>query len=197
MKTKNAIPFFRGLFLASAAAIFLTQALAAKEWPQIGSKAPSFAVKDQYDHETHLEDFKGRLILIVSGDRLGGDFMNDWAQAVRDNYKDSPDAVAIVRVANLRAVPPFFHAFVKHKFIGKRADGQPAKPVLLDWDGLVGDRYGFTDDLTNVYVVDSEGVLRYRASGKGVPAETQSLIRALNDIRQPSGASSIPERKQP
>jgi hypothetical protein len=100
-------------------------------------------------------------------------------------------------VANLRAVPPFFHSFVKRKFVGKGADGQPARPTLLDWDGMVGDRYGFTDDLTNVYVIDLQGVLRYRDSGKGVPAEIQKLIRAIDDMRPHTTSSSIPERKQP
>lgn len=195
MRTEKTRRCVRGLVLACGAALLVTPLLHGKEPARIGAAAPSFVLKDQYDHETRLEDLKGNLIVIVCGDRLGGDYMNDWARSISENYKDSPEPVTILRVADLMAVPPFFHSFVKHKFLAKNAEGLAAEPTLLDWDATVPTLYGFTNDVTNVYVIDAQGVLRYKARGKGTPDEVRNLIRALEDIRRQGTISPTPERK--
>jgi len=197
MKTEIQLRSIRGLLLVPAAALLMTPAFADTPSARIGAAAPVFHLKDQFDHETSLEDFKGSVVVIVCGDRRGGDYMNDWAKAVNDNYKDPPGAVTVLRIADLVAVPPFFHSYAKQRFLSKNAEGRSARPTLLDWDALVPKLYGFTNDVTNVYVIDAQGVLRYKASGKGTPDEIRNLIHALEDVRQQAVTSSDPERKQP
>ena len=197
MKTEIQLRSIRGLLLVPAAALLMTPAFADTPSARIGAAAPVFHLKDQFDHETNLEDFKGSVVVIVCGDRRGGDYMNDWAKAVNDNYKDPPGAVTVLRIADLVAVPPFFHSYAKQRFLSKNAEGRSARPTLLDWDALVPKLYGFTNDVTNVYVIDAQGVLRYKASGKGTPDEIRNLIHALEDVRQQAVTSSDPERKQP
>jgi AhpC/TSA family len=194
MPTKLYSCHILSLFLGIAAA---QHVLAANKPALVGEAAPPFQLKDQFDHEIRLENLKGSLVVIVCGDRRGGDYMNDWAKAVSDNYKDSPDAITIVRVANLFAVPPFFRSYAKQRFLAGNAEGKPAKPTLLDWDAVVPALYGFTENLTNVYVIDAQGVLRYKTSGKGTPDEIRALIHALEDIRSQAAITSVTEGKQP
>jgi len=149
---------------------------------QLGSTAPDFALKDQYDHEVQLSTQRGKAVLLICGDRIGSDYMGVWARAVRDSAV--APSVTVFRIANLRAVPSLLHSYVKHKFQSLNAEGKPSSPVLLDWDALVAKLYGFTDDVTNVYLIDQKGILRYTACGKGTPEETAKLLAAIGNLGQ-------------
>jgi len=54
--------------------------------------------------------------------------------------------------------------------------------VLLDWKGVVAHKFGFRDNVSNVYVIDREGVLRYAGSGQAANAEVKLLFRALDGL---------------
>ena len=148
----------------------------------IGSIAPDFAIKDQYDHEVRLSSQRGQPVLLICGDRLGSDYMGAWAAAVRKSAEAS--SVKILRIANLRAIPSLLRSYVKRQFLKPRANGKPNSPVVLDWDAEVAGLYGFTEDLTNVYLIDEQGMLRYRAAGKGTPEETRKLVDMIANLRQ-------------
>jgi hypothetical protein len=140
----------------------------------IGSIAPDFVIKDQYDHEVQLSSLRGKPVLLIYGDRLGSDYMSNWAAAVRESAR--ANSVNVIRIANLRAVPSLMRSYVKRQFLKTSAEGKPNAPVLLDWDAGLAKLYTFTEDLTNVYVVDEKGFLRYVACGKGTPEETGKLV---------------------
>ena len=53
-----------------------------------------------------------------------------------------------------------------------------------DWDAEIAKLYGFTEDLTNVYLIDEQGMLSYRACGKGAPEETRKLLDMIASMRQ-------------
>ena len=144
---------------------------------QIGSVAPDFTIKDQYDHVVQLSLQRGKPVLLVYGDRLGSDYMSDWADAVRQS--PLANSVTVIRIANLRAVPSLFYGYVRRKFQALNEEGKPTQPVLLDWDGSVAKSFGFTADLTNVYLIDEKGMLRYAACGKGTPEETRLLLDTI------------------
>jgi cytochrome oxidase Cu insertion factor (SCO1/SenC/PrrC family) len=159
----------------------LVSSLSAAEAP-IGSAAPDFTIKDQYDQEVQLSSQRGKAVLLIYGDNLGSDYMGAWARSVRESAAAS--SVTVTRIANLRALPALLRSYVKRQFLKTNAEGKPNSPVLLDWDGAVAKTYGFTEDLTNVYLIDEAGILRYRASGKGTPEETRKLLEAIADLRQ-------------
>ena len=146
----------------------------------VGSIAPDFTIKDQYDHEVQLSSLRGKPVLLIYGDRLGSDYMSAWAAAVRKSAV--APAVNVVRVANLRAVPGLMHSFVRRQFAKSDPGGKPNTPVLLDWDAELAKIYGFTEDLTNVYLIDEKGILRYTAFGKGTPEETGKLIDTIGNL---------------
>jgi hypothetical protein len=138
------------------------------------SMAQDFTINDQYDHGVQLSSLRGKPVLLIYGDRLGSDYMGTWAAAVRKSAVS--DSVNVVRIANLRAVPGLMHSYVKRQFAKPDPQGKPNSPVLLDWNEDLGKIYGFTEDLTNVYLIDEKGILRYTAFGKGTTEETGRLI---------------------
>ena len=146
----------------------------------VGSMAPDFTIKDQYDHDVQLSSLRGKPVLLIYGDRLGSDYMGVWASAVRKSAVS--DSVNVVRVANLRAVPSLMHSYVRRQFAKADPQGKPNSPVLLDWDADLAKIYGFTEDLTNVYLIDEKGILRYTAFGKGTADETGRLIDKISNL---------------
>ena len=157
----------------------LVSMLAAAAAP-VGSIAPDFTIKDQYDHDVELSSLRGKPVLLIYGDRLGSDYMSAWAAAVRKSAL--APSVNVIRIANLRAVPSLMRSFVKRQFSKSDAQGKPNSPVLLDWDAGLAKIYGFTEDLTNVYLIDEKGILRYTACGKGTPEETSRLVDMIANL---------------
>ena len=175
MKTDTFARMFALVALAVAS-------LWAAELLRPGVPAPDLRLKDQYDNEVRLEDCLGKATLLIYGDRAGSTYMGIWARAVGEAFPAEPNAVKLVRIANLKAVPPFYHNFAKRKFQAPDEDGKPRVPVLLDWEGIVAKRFGAMEDMTNVYLIDPAGILRYSAAGKATSEETQALVKAIKAL---------------
>ncbi len=156
----------------------------------IGSAAPDFSINDQYDHPIQLSSYRGKPVLVIYGDRKGSDYMGAWVQAVRPELKAA--GVKIIQAANLKAVPGFMQGFVKRKFLGKTANGQPSPPVILDWNGQIASAYGFRDSVTNVYLIDGRGVLKFSASGTGSPEEARPLAEAMKALASAGNTTTRP-----
>jgi len=118
------------------------------------------------------------VVLLIAGDRDGNKFNNAWGHGARTHCKDQ---LKIVYIANLTSVPGFMHGFVKGKFVSKDP-AHPNGPILLDWKGVVPQRFGFHDNLSNVYLIDRDGVLRYTASGKGTDTDLEALFHVLDGL---------------
>ena len=157
----------------------------------LGSAAPDFHLKDQFNNEFRLSDVAGETVLIVCGDREGSKYMNPWGIAVRQKYPSGKSApVRIVSIANLRGVPAFIRPLVKQTFLKPGPDSKPTPPVLLDWEGQFARLYGFQSQLANVYLIDRTGVLRFVIAGKGTSQETDDLLGALEKVLDTSGPSA-------
>ena len=168
-------------------------ACAAAASTPLGSPAPDFTIADQYDHPVRLSSLRGKPVLVIYGDRVGSSFMGAWARAVKT--ETAAAGVDVIEAANLKTVPGFMHAYVKHKFLGKNAKGDPASPVLLDWDGRIASTYGFHDGLTNVYVIDAQGTFRFWAAGKGTAEETRPLAEVLQALNSPADTNGGPRQR--
>ena len=170
------------VFAALFAALGLAPWLVAGD-ATVGEQAPDFWLKDQYDNFFKLSDLRGTVVLMVYGDRTGAQFNGKWATAVREKYNAGGNEQArIVPIANLDAVPRPFRSYAKGKFRGNNPDGKPSRSVLLDWDGGVAKLYGFQEGLSNVYLVDRNGALRYSTAGKGSPGEVDLLCRTISRV---------------
>ena len=150
----------------------------------IGSPAPGFSLDDQYGKTLQLSSLLGKRVLVICGDRAGSAYMGAWVHGVGKN----PD-LTFVRVANLKGVPSLLHGFVRHKFEGNDSKGKPTVPVFLDWEGHIAHDYGFQNDLTNVYLIDASGLLRYTSAGTGTPEQIQRLAEAIKSLDLPAKIS--------
>lgn len=168
--------------LALSFSTLMTAALAFGAGASIGSPAPDFTIDDQYDHPVRLSAYRGKPVLLVAGDRVGSDYMNNWEHGA--NAATLASGVTVIEVAILNGVPGFMHAYVKHRFQAKDSKGRANTPVALDWEGLIVSNYGFHGDLTNVYLIDCQGVLRYISDGKGTPQQIEDLVQAVKDLSQ-------------
>jgi predicted transcriptional regulator len=149
---------------------------------QVGEPAGPLALNDQYERPFQLSGLRGSVAVLIDGDRTGSQFNGVWGSAVRSRYKGSGDQrVAIIYVAHLQSVPGFMRGYVRKKFLGKDS-AHPAGRILLDWHGVVADRLGFRADVANVYVIDREGILRYKQSGKGVGTDLDSLFHLIDEV---------------
>jgi len=115
---------------------------------------------------------------LIDGDREGSKFNGVWGRAARDRYKQD---IKIVFAAHLSSVPGFMHGFVRGKFLSKDPS-HPTGRVLLDWNGAIARKFGFHDNVANVYVIDRDGVLRYTGSGQAAAAELDPLFHVLDGL---------------
>jgi predicted transcriptional regulator len=144
----------------------------------VGEPVGPLVLTDQYEHAWQLSDLRGSVVLLIDGDREGSKFNGTWGRAARARYKTE---IKIAFVAHLASVPFFMHGFVRSKFVSKDP-AHPNGPILLDWKGAVAQRFGFRDSISNVYVIDREGVLRYAGAGQALDAETDRLFRVLDGL---------------
>jgi predicted transcriptional regulator len=156
--------------------------LAAQAQVKIGEAAGQLILADQYDHPFQLSDLRGFVAVLLVGDRAGSNFIDVWSRAISARYKpqDYPQ-LKRVSAANLASVPGLLHGFVKKKFFSKDPT-HPASPVLLDWQGAIAHSFGFRDSVTNVYVIDRDGMMQYKGSGKGSGEELDSLFHVLDAL---------------
>ena len=178
------------------AALLLAIAGMAAATPQViapGSPAPDFTLKDQYDHDTKLSDYKGQNVLIIAWDRTGNDYMSNWITAVRKQYPGGPNkVVTLVYLASYKGAPGFLQDNIKHKF-QSNSDGKKNGAILLDWNGAFAKAYGFQNDLTNVYLIDAKGAFRYWGYGKGQSQEElQPLLREIGNAASTQQKASNP-----
>jgi hypothetical protein len=144
----------------------------------VGQPVGPLALVDQYEHAWQLSEWRGSVVLLIAGDREGSKFNGAWGRAARARYKKE---INIAFVAHLTSVPFFMHGFVRSKFVSTDP-AHPNGPILLDWKGAVAQRFGFRDSVSNVYVIDREGVLRYAGAGQALDAETVQLFRVLDGL---------------
>lgn len=127
--------------------------------PRLGSLI-SFAMEDQFQKSHSHADFKGRVLVVIGGDRAGASAAGHWGEALSRSLKPEIDSgrLSLVGLSNLKGVPFFLRGNVRGMFSKDSRDG-----VLLDWTGLFADSYGFISGKANVLVFDKEGALAYQA----------------------------------
>jgi len=147
----------------------------------VGEVVPDFSIQDQYGNTFQLGSKRGNSIVLVCGDRKGNQFMSAWYQEVKARFPNSQERPELISVAILSGVPGFLHSWVRGKFLPANAS-EKRGPVLLDWSGTVPRLLGFTPDVTNVYLIDREGFLRYRTAGKGTASDASGLLEAIDAV---------------
>jgi len=162
-----------------AAALLLAPAFA---HAAAGEAAPpgsliDFVLEDQFEHGYTPETFAGRGLLILASDRGGAKFNPGWGDALRQALTAAGlrQAVEIVGVSDLRAVPGFLRGFVRGKF-----PDEPERWVLMDWEGIFAEAYDLEPKACNILLFDGAGRLLFLGHGREVdPATVDAVVEAL------------------
>lgn len=135
-----------------------------------GSKAPDFALFDQRDRQVTLRHLEGKTVVLIASDDEGAKQNPGWKKAV-EPYRER---VSVFGVADVRRVP----FFLKNRF--KREFRQDAATILLDWEGALFTSYGLEKSVSNVVVIDKNGVVRYLHAGGAEQAAVEAFCTELD-----------------
>lgn len=129
----------------------------------------AFQLADQFGREHTRDEYRGRALLLVAGDRAGSLHIPAWIAAldaaVRDagalaHERGTAGQLAVVGVADLRGVPAPMRPLVR-----RLLPRDEQRIVLLDWDGALGTAHHFARGRCTALVVDRGGSIVARADG--------------------------------
>ncbi len=117
------------------------------------SKAPPFELKDAEEKVYQLEQLKGKVVLLIMGNRKIRKDDDLWAERIQKIYgKDK--RLELFIVADMRSVPRFIpRSLIRSQL---RRNKPPAR-LLLDWGGKVHQAYHTKPDKPNLFLIDPRG----------------------------------------
>jgi len=154
--------------------ILILKAVMSYADPSTGVKAPEFTLQDQYEKTVSLKQYEGRIVVLIASDKEGKAQNAAWIKAIRDRYADK---VAIQGIADVSSVPFFLKGKIRNDF---KKDGDS---ILLDWKGEVFKTYGLTKGVSNVILIDKDGIVRHWSTGSASPEAVQELFKKIDDLK--------------
>lgn len=176
---------------------------------QVSATSPAprpveLVLQDQFERRSDLASLRGRVIVLVFGDRKGTDACRAlgeqlhvcWHPAAKgmpaaraqsapvvplDGLKPgqaSPNVI-VVPVACCGKVPPA----VRAKIVKEVAKSSPDVVVWLDFHNAMKGMFGLTPGETNVAVIDANGVARLKLNGAIDQLAMDNLVRSVQALR--------------
>lgn len=140
----------------------------------IGTQVPSFSIEDQFQKKWSEDDYKGKVALYMVCDRDGYEYADNWTDKLVPKFKDK---IHFIPVADVSPVPGLLKGYVRGKF-----KDEFNFSVLLDWEGTLVDAFNLKAGYPTLVLTDKNGVVKYRAWGKGSQSEVtrmENKLRAL------------------
>jgi len=168
-------------------------------------------MEDQFEHPEKLSDGQGRVVVLIYGDRRSADANKQLGEALHVWFHPTarglaqekarqapvkplenaapgmpgPDAV-MVPVACIGKVPPLVRSLIR----GQVRGSSPVVPVWLDFQDQMKQLFGLTPGVPNLVVVDTQGRLRFSATGPLSNEQLQQLETAIEDLRREAVSAS-------
>jgi len=138
-----------------------------------------FSLEDQFGKLHTVGYYRNSVVVLVTGDRKGSKYIEQWAPALRDSVADLVDSyrVKFLPAAHLKGVPFFIKGAIKGKFPQERE-----KWTLLDYKGVFKKTYDLPDDRCSLVIFDPAGVHRLQKSVTDFDVRIQAEI--LTEIRR-------------
>ncbi len=129
-------------------------------------------LRDQFDRVRALVFPSTNLTFLTIADKAGSEQIAAWVTPIKHRFGD---AVAIEGIADVSAVPRPLRGLVRRKF-------QKAQPhsVMLDWSGDTIKAFAVSPDRANVFVLDHEGKILKRLTGKATDQTVEEVCAALD-----------------
>ena len=167
-------------------------------------KPVDLTFEDQFERKTTLADLKGRVVILVYGDRRGTEASRELGEKLHVLFhptaagqtpakarvapvapldgvvpgKPSPD-VTIQAVACAGSVPAPVRALIRTGLKKDAAD----TPVWLDFGTTMSDKFGLRDGEPNLVVFDAHGRLRLKVNGTPDRATFDKLLQVAQNLR--------------
>lgn len=167
-------------------------------------KVSDLTLEDQFETKNSVADHKGKVLILVYGDRDGIDASRELGTKLYvlfhpsadgktakeakaapvaplegvEKGKPSPD-VAVVPVACCGKVPDAIKGFVRGGLKKDAAD----TAVWLDFGTTMKDKFGMTAKEPNLVVIDAQGRLRLKVNGTPDKETLQQVLQTAQNLR--------------
>ncbi|HEY3246751.1 MAG TPA: redoxin domain-containing protein [bacterium] len=118
----------------------------------VGTPAPPFDLKDQFDHAWRLADLKGRVVVLMAADQHSGQQMRPWGDNLSPAYGGK---IQLLGLLDLHTYPRFLRGVV-----AATIRSETDKPMMLDFEGAIGSAYEVSSRYPVVVVIDRQGIVR-------------------------------------
>jgi hypothetical protein len=147
---------------------------------QIGTRAPQFSLKDQYDVDFILENNQDQALILLIGDHQAREELSSWAKEMTNKY---PQKIKVIFIISFPDMPFFLKAWVKGEFKNNNSDNKEKNDsVFIDWGGTVFKLYESVKKNANVILIDSNGFTRGIERGKISPENKTRLFQAIERL---------------
>ena len=179
---------------------FTSVALAQKESP----KPVELSFEDQFEQKHTLADLKGKVVIVVYGDRSGIESSKELGEKLYVLFhptakgqtpekaklapvaalqgvaegKASPD-VAVVPVACAGAVPGPIKTLIRR---GLKKDAAET-PVWIDFGTVMADKFTLKEGQPNIAIFDAGGYLRLKVNGTPDKAGYDKILQTAQNLR--------------
>ena len=151
--------------------MLILQTAGARAENAVNEKGTEFTLQDQHEKTVSLKRYEGRIVVLIASDKEGSPQNAAWSKAIKDKYADG---IALQGIADVSGVPFFLKGKIRNDF---RKDGES---ILLDWKGEVFKGYSLTKGVSNVILIDKDGMIRHRTSGPASPEAVQELFMKID-----------------
>ena len=168
------------------------------------AKPVELAFEDQFERKHSLADLRGKVVILVYGDRNGIESSRELGEKLHvlfhptaegstpDNARLAPVAplpgvaagmpspdVVVIPVACAGAVPGPIRALVRQGLKKDAADTS----VWLDFGTVMADKFSLKEGQPNVAIFDAAGYLRLKVNGTPDKAAYEKLLQATQNLR--------------
>ena len=133
----------------------------------------SFELEDQFGGEYTENSWQDSILIILGSDEDGAQYNPIWATAIFDTLKKELPGLPVkgVGLADVSGVPFFLTGIVRGSF-----PDDPAKWVLMDWDGIFPESYDFAEEHCNILVFDVGRFLIHQTAVRELEEEKLGAI---------------------
>lgn len=146
-------------------------ALAAEEHAFTSTISQRIELYDQYQKLQVLSFPATNVTFLTIADRKGSEQIAGWITALKAHHAGPID---IRGLADVGGVPSLLRGRIR-----KRFQESILYPVMMDWSGDVCAKFGYVEDQANVIIIDRNGSVAGRFSGKATEANFKDAFVAL------------------
>ena len=145
---------------------------------KISDAAPDFTLQDADDGVHTLKELRGKVVILIMGNRKIRKEDDKWARAFQKDYKENDRVVAYI-IADMRSVPGFIpKGFIKNQL----KKNKPPVTLLLDWMGEVHEAYHTQKEKPNLYIIEPEGQIAFYLKAN-FNEETYQQVKTVIDSK--------------